>query len=86
MLTALINLLLNISIISTIQFYYFTDDSTFRGPQNKNNNNFLQCFKYIKFQKEILPCNKLLYHFHYINHFISYKIVNDYICVKITHR
>ena len=28
----------------------------------------------------ILPCNKLLPHFHYINQFTSYKLVDYYIC------
>ena len=41
-------------------------------------------FYYISFiYINILPYNKLLSHFHYINHVISYKIVNYYICKKL---
>ena len=51
--------------------------------REKNNNNFLLRFKYNKFHlyfKNILPWNKLLPHFYYINQFTSYKIVDYYIC------
>ena len=64
------------NILNNISIIFF---SAFCVPRNKNNNNFLLRLKYIKFHLDILPCNNLLSHFHYINRFISYKIANYYI-------
>ena len=55
-------------------------DDTKEEDYVSNISNFIQIFK------NVLPCNKLLSHFHYINHFISYKIINYYICGKSAHR